>query len=403
MAAESRSNMSGIRIGIAGVGDFADDFVPLFKAHPQVAQVVLADRNRERLAAKATRFGIRDTVESLDDLCAMDLDAIAIFTQHHLHGPQAVQALEAGKHVYSTVPMGLSVREVEAIVRTVADRGLIYMLGETSRYHPAAVYCRRRYRAGDFGRVVYAEADYVHDIRTSTDVIQRRHGDDWRRYTNFPPFLYPTHSVGLALTVTGARVTHVAAHGFVDTEADGLFRGDGQYWDNRFSSETMLCHLSDGSSARFNEFRRAAFPEAYRLTIYGTEGSFQQAFGGPEPWWPASGWFRLATAEHEDLSELLRSENDGVTAAHPSHVLPHALADLRDGHYGSHKFLVHEFVTAVVEGHQPSLHAWQAARLMLPGLVGHESARQGGALLEVPDYGDPPEAVVDIYDQAPAG
>ena len=37
-----------------------------------------------------------------------DVDAVAIFTQRWTHGPLVVQALRAGKHVYSAVPMAIS-------------------------------------------------------------------------------------------------------------------------------------------------------------------------------------------------------------------------------------------------------------------------------------------------------
>jgi hypothetical protein len=33
---------------------------------------------------------------------------------------------------------------------------------------------------------------------------------------------------------------------------------------------------------------------------------------------------------------------------------------------------------------------WQAARFNLPGLVAHQSALQGGILMDVPDLGEPP-------------
>ena len=43
-------------------------------------------------------------------------------------------------------------------MRTVEESGLVYMLGETSYYYPAVLYCRRRYAAGHFGAIVYGEA-----------------------------------------------------------------------------------------------------------------------------------------------------------------------------------------------------------------------------------------------------
>ncbi len=41
-----------------------------------------------------------------------DVDAVAIFTQRWTHGPLVVQALRAGKHVYSAVPMAITEEEI---------------------------------------------------------------------------------------------------------------------------------------------------------------------------------------------------------------------------------------------------------------------------------------------------
>ena len=91
-------------------------------------------------------------------MVAVVADAVVIITQNWLHGPQAVHALRAGKHVYSAVPTGITVEEIATLVRTVEESGLVYMLGETSYYYPAVLYCRRRYAAGDFGAIVCGEA-----------------------------------------------------------------------------------------------------------------------------------------------------------------------------------------------------------------------------------------------------
>ena len=41
-----------IRIGICGVGSFAECFIPLFKAHPEVENVVLCDLDAEKLCGQ---------------------------------------------------------------------------------------------------------------------------------------------------------------------------------------------------------------------------------------------------------------------------------------------------------------------------------------------------------------
>lgn len=81
----------------------------------------------------------------------------------------------------------------------------------------------------------------------------------------------------------------------------------------------------------------------------------------------------------------------GSAPVHDLSRLPREFDNLRNGHEGSHHFLVDDFVTAVNTRTLPSVNAWVAARYTLPGIVAHESARQGGARLEIPGFGDAPE------------
>ena len=60
------------------------------------------------------------------------------------------------------------------------------------------------------------------------------------------------------------------------------------------------------------------------------------------------------------------------------------------GHHGSHPYLVHDFVSAVVEGKIPYVNVWEAVRHCVPGLVAIASAKRGGELMKVPDYGAAP-------------
>jgi len=394
----------GIRVGICGTGAFSTGFIPLFKAHPAVDQVVLCDLDSAKLEEKARRFEIPDTCPSLDELCGMDVDAIALFTQHHIHCPQAIQALLSGKHVYSAVPSAISMEEIGALVETTEKTGLVYMVGETSYYYPCTIYCRERHRQGDFGRVVYSEAEYIHDFDHGLyDVYKWRHGEEWRRYAGLPPMFYPTHSVSMVVSVTGAHATHVAALGFVDEHEDGLFDPEMNVWRNAFSNQTALCRMSDGSIARFNEFRRIGHPETVGMSMYGTQGSYEEQVDGQV-------WVTKNREETIDLTDLLspvgvaESSDDaqmgeptgsdfthvGASRVHPVHLLPKEFMGHPSGHAGSHQFLVHDFVSACAQGTVPPNNVWQAARYLVPGLIAHESTQRDGQMMEVPDFGDPP-------------
>lgn len=396
----------GLRVGFCGVGAFANNFIPLFKAHPLVDEVVLADVNSDKLREKSEKFDLPKTLGSLDELCESDVDAVAIFSQNWMHGPQAVQALKAGKDVYSAVPAGITVDEIADLVQATQESGRIYMIGETSYYYPAAIYCRKRFADGDFGRIVYSEGEYYHDFDHGLyDVLRWRGGERWREIAGAPPMHYPTHSTGQVVSVIDAYATKVSCFGFVDNHPDGLYRADVNIWKNTFSNETGLFQMSDGSMMRINEFRRVGHPGAEAISIYGTDGCFEQQAS-------AQAWVTKERGNIEDLHDLLapvgaprtvEGEMDvlkdaathaGLAKIHDVNRLPREFVGLPNGHLGSHQFLVDDFVRACVERVQPPNNAWAAARYVLPGLTAHESAAQGGVLLDIPDHGECPGEVV---------
>jgi predicted dehydrogenase len=397
----------GLKVGVLGAGAFASSFIPLFQAHPAVEEVCIAEAFPERRAEQAARFGIMRAFASQDELFASDVDAVAIFTQRWLHGPQAVAALEAGKHVYSAVPAGVTVDEIGKLVETVKRTGLTYMMGETSYYYPSTLYCRQRFQAGDFGQFVYGEAEYLHDMSHGFyEAYQHSGGTEWKKTASFPPMLYPSHSVSMIVSVTGARMTKVSCLGYVDTAKDGVFEADVSMWRNVLSNETALFRTSDGGMARINEFRRVGLHagSSVRCSIYGTEGSYEEQSNAQvwntrvrsEP--PvdlgdllAPKGMQVSEAELKDIPEALREEFfNGVSKVHPVERLPKEFVGHRNGHLGSHQFLVLDFIEALTEAKLPPNNVWAAARYCLPGILAHESAKRDGEWMEIPDLGESP-------------
>jgi len=242
----------------------------------------------------------------------------------------------------------ISVEEIRDLVETVEETGLIYMIGETSYYYPCTIYCRERFRKGDFGCVVYLEAEYYHDLDHGLyDVYKWRHGNDWKWYAGIPPMFYPTHSVSMVVSVTGAHVTHVSCLGYVDEDEDGLFDPDVNLWKNPWSNQTALCRMSDGSIARFNEFRRVGHPGTVGMRMYGTERSYEEQVGGQM--WVTKERDRCidltqdlapvgiaASAPEGQMGKVTGSDGThvGVSRVHPVHVLPREYLGLPNGHKG---------------------------------------------------------------------
>lgn len=401
-----------IRVCIVGAGRFAQCFIPLFKCHPRVDGVSLCDVDPDRLSSEAARFGIRRTFLSYGEaLAARDVDAVAIFTERWTHAPMTLEALEAGKHVFSSVPAATTLDELDALVDAVRRTGLVYMMGETSQYYGARLFMKEKWDAGAFGEFVYAEGDYYHDITYQFDEARRRFsGDAWKPSASFPPMLYPTHSAAMILSVTGARVTKVSCLGRVDSHGDGVFDPEVSLWKNAFSNESALMRTDDGGMLRINEFRRIGHHggRSVRGRLYGTEGSFEEQANGAV-------WTTRMAQEAEDVEQQIQTRGvythdqwervrlDPVLAADfrsglaPIHEkyrcrLPESYSSAPNGHEGSHQFLTDDFVTGVQKGTLPSVTVWDAARYNAPGIVAHASASRDGEWLTVPDFGRRPEA-----------
>ena len=75
----------------------------------------------------------------------------------------------------------------------------------------------------------------------------------------------------------------------------------------------------------------------------------------------------------------------------PNHMdrLPEPLR-VASGHGGSHTFITHEFISAIVEDRHPLVNVWEAIAYTMPGIIAHQSALQGGELLKIKDYGKAP-------------
>ena len=398
--------MSGkLRVCFIGCGEFAANFVPLFKAHPLVEKVYVCDILRERAEKYSERFGV-EIIDSFEEaLKSPAVNAVAIFAQRHLHGPLVKRALLSGKHVYSAVPMANRVDECQEIVELVKKTGLTYMMGETCIYYPCSMFCKARYESGEMGRFVYAEAQYHHDISHFSESFRAD-----RKSAGVPPFYYPTHSTAMVLHAVNAHVTRVVAMGYRDQEHDGIFEKGVNQWDNVYSDEFSLMQLSNGGTARINECRRIGYkaPSSYINGFYGTKGAYQfsnaqhiltrlteegvdfqdvsalvNPRGMEEHRYDAD--FKAKVANHGWQWDLFSPVQDERVKA-----LPESFKGLPNGHMASHQLLVDDFCTAVFFGKIPTVSAWDAARYTIPGLLAHESVLKDGLAIDVPDCGDAP-------------
>lgn len=151
-----------LRIAVLGYGFVAD-------LHTRAARRVglevvgVAGHRADRAADFAARHGIAWSGDDWEGLIARsDVDAVVIGTPNALHHPQALRALELGRHVLVDKPMALTVAEGREMIAAARDAGRVLAVGHMWRHRAEVVALRDRVAAGELGRVVRTHGWGVH-------------------------------------------------------------------------------------------------------------------------------------------------------------------------------------------------------------------------------------------------
>ncbi len=127
-----------LKIGLIGCGVIAQVMhLPFLAELPDLFEVAaVCDVSADLAAACAARYHVPVHVTTWQMLLDLPLDAIMILTPGS-HGPIAIAAADAGKHVFIEKPLAFSVAEAEAVVDAERRSGVTMMLGYNKRYDPA--------------------------------------------------------------------------------------------------------------------------------------------------------------------------------------------------------------------------------------------------------------------------
>lgn len=153
--------MTPIRLAVIGVGDVAQrDYLPEFGRLRDCATIgVVCARTPERASAIAAAAGAqRWSTDYREVVAAADVDAVVNLTPVFEHHRITRAALEAGKHVYSEKPLGLTAAEARDLDAEAARCGLVLVAAPSVLLFPQVVHVRELVESGALGTVRAATA-----------------------------------------------------------------------------------------------------------------------------------------------------------------------------------------------------------------------------------------------------
>lgn len=116
--------MRKVKVGLVGCGKISDIYFKNSVLYDALEIVACADLDLERARAKAETYGIPKAC-TVDELMAdPEVEMVLNLTIPRAHAEVAIQALEAGKHVYGEKPLAVTREEAHKMMELAQRKGL---------------------------------------------------------------------------------------------------------------------------------------------------------------------------------------------------------------------------------------------------------------------------------------
>ncbi len=361
-----------LNVAIVGLG-FGKEFIPIYLRHPHTNMYAICRRDRQALDEVGDRFGVEKRYTDFEELIRdPGLDAVHINSPIHLHAPQSIAALEAGKHVACTVPAATAIEECGEIADAARASGKNYMMMETSIYTREYLYIRQLRDSGKLGRIQFMRGCHQQEMA------------GWPGYwEGLPPMHYATHAVSPCLALVNGEAEYVACFGSGRISENLVSK-----YGSLFAVESALFKVRNRPLAF--EVTRSLFETARQYVesfdVYGDKTSFEWTqIEGEDPVVHVG-----ETPERVNIPDfagllpepIRRFTLKGVYGEDEAH-----LSFIQGGgHGGSHPHLVHEFVSSILEGRPSFPDVYQSVNWTCAGICAHRSAMAGGEIVRLPTF-----------------
>jgi myo-inositol 2-dehydrogenase/D-chiro-inositol 1-dehydrogenase len=249
--------MTPMRIGVVGCGRIGRMHAELLHRRvPGVSVAAVQDAVPEAAGAVASELAV-PAVDTIADVLALGVDAVAICTSTDTHVELVTAAASAGVAIFCEKPISLDLAQVDAALAAVNGAGVMLHVGFNRRFDPAHRSVRDAVAAGELGRLNVVRITSRDPAPPPIAYIERSGG----------LFLDMTiHDFDMARFVTGSEVVEVFARG--DVRIDEAIGAAGDI----DTAVVVLRHV-DGCITVIDNSRQCAYGYDQRVEAFGTLGA----------------------------------------------------------------------------------------------------------------------------------
>lgn len=260
------------RLAVIGPGSRGRLLMSFLIANPKVEIVALCDIYRPsideglKLAPKAKVYG--DYRKVLED---RNVDAVVIATPLNTHCRIALDAFDAGKHVFCEKTIGFTMEECYRMYSKHVESGRVFFTGQQRLFDPRYIKVMEMVHAGTFGK--------IGAIRTFWN-----RNSDWRRPVPSPELerhinwrLYREYSKGL-MTELACHQLQIGSWALREIPEKVMGHGAVTYWnDGREVYDNVSCIYV------FDDGVKMTFDSVISNKFYGLEEQIMGSLGTVEP------------------------------------------------------------------------------------------------------------------------
>ncbi|MFN3984531.1 MAG: Gfo/Idh/MocA family oxidoreductase [Rhodocyclaceae bacterium] len=195
-----------LKVALAGAGAFGIKHLDGIRNIAGVEVVSLVGRELDKTREVARQYGVGHvTTDLAESLALPGLDAVILCTPTQMHAEQAIQCLNAGKHVQVEIPLCDRLADGEAVLQLQQRSGLVAMVGHTRRFNPSHQWIHRKVEAGTFN-IQQMDVQTYFFRRSNMNALGQP-----RSWTDHLLWHHAAHTVDLFAYQSGGRIVQANA------------------------------------------------------------------------------------------------------------------------------------------------------------------------------------------------